>query len=136
MIYVDSNIFIFYAISDEKTEEKSFLSKNVLLKVAEGKLEASTSSLTWDELVWSVRKILGNEIALQKGQKFLEFPNLKILNVNQEVIGEAQRILEKYNIKPRDAIHASCAIRNNIKEIASDDPDFDKISELKRVKLE
>ena len=136
MIYLDSNVFIFYVISDEKTEEKSRLSKNILLKVAEGKLEAATSSLTWDELVWSVKKIIGIEIAKTGGKKFLEFPNLKILNVDVGVVNEAQKILEKYNLKPRDSMHAACAIKNNITQIISDDPDFDKVKELKRIGLE
>jgi len=136
MAYLDSNVFIYYVISDEKTEEKSLLSKNILIKAAGGKLDAATSSVTWDELVWSVKKISGLDAAKAEGKKFLEFPNLKILGVDVNVIAEAQKVLEKYNLKPRDAIHAGCAIKNGIKEIISDDPDFDKVSELKRITLD
>ena len=136
MIYIDSNIFIYPVIADENTEEKSHLSKNILIKIAEGKLDARTSVLTWDELVWSVKKFIGQEIAKEEGKKFLEFPNLRILNIDENIINEAQKILEEYDLKPRDSIHAACAIKNNIKEIVSDDPDFDKISEIRRIRLE
>ena len=136
MIYIDSNVFIYPIIADENTEEKSHLSKNVLIKIAEGKLDARTSVLTWDELVWSVKKFIGQEIAKEEGKKFLEFPNLRILNIDENIINEAQKILEEYDLKPRDSIHAACAIKNNIKEIVSDDPDFDKISEIRRIRLE
>ena len=136
MIYLDSNVFIYYVISDEKTEEKSLLSKNILIKIAEGKLDAATSSVTWDELIWSVKKVVGVDIAKTEGKKFLEFPNLRILNVDASVINEAQKILEKYNLKPRDSMHAACAIKNNMTQIISDDPDFDKVKELERIGLE
>lgn len=99
-------------------------------------MKAATASLTWDELVWSIRKICGAEIAIDEGKRFLEFPNLKILSIDEKTIKEAQEIVEKYKLKPRDAIHVSCAIKNNIKEIISDDCDFDKIKEIKRVRLE
>lgn len=136
MIYLDSNVFVYPVIADEKTEEKSRLSKKVLMKIGEGKLDASTSVLTWDELVWNVKKFISLEIAKIEGKKFLEFPNLKILTINEEIVKEAQKIMENSGLKPRDSIHAACAIKNNIKEIVTDDPDFDKVSELKRIKLE
>jgi predicted nucleic acid-binding protein len=73
---------------------------------------------------------------MKDGKFFLEFPNLKILKIDSEVIKEAQKLVETYKLKPRDAIHAACAIKNNIKEIISDDPDFGKVKEIKRIKLE
>ena len=39
-------------------------------------------------------------------------------------------------MKPKDAIHSACAIKNGIKEIISDDPDFDTLKEAKRILLE
>lgn len=136
MIYLDSNVFIYPVISEEKTERKASAAKKILFRVAEGDLEAATSSLTWDELVWVVRKFLGIKAGLKEGEKLLEFPNLKILTIDEKVIKEAQKIAKKYELKPRDAIHVGCVIKNNIKEIISDDPDFDRIKEVKRVKLE
>jgi len=34
MRYIDSNVFIYLVIADEKTERKVLLSKNILLKIA------------------------------------------------------------------------------------------------------
>jgi predicted nucleic acid-binding protein len=70
MRYLDSNVFIYPVIADEKTERKAFLAKKILLKIAEGSLEAATASLTWDELIWSVRKISGLEIAIKEERNF------------------------------------------------------------------
>lgn len=136
MIYLDANIFIYPVIYEESVEKKVLNAKNILIKVAEGTLEGATASLTWDELTWVIRKTLGTKIAIEEGRKFLKFPNLRILNIDERTIKEAQRIAERYGLKPRDAIHVGCAIRNNIKEIISDDPDFDRVKEIKRIKLE
>lgn len=136
MIYLDANVFIYPVIYDKTVEKKALNAKNILIKMAEGALKCATASLTWDELTWIVRKTLGTKIAIEEGKKFLEFPNLKILSIDEKVIKEAQKIVERYKLKPRDAIHAGCAIKNNIREIISDDPDFDKIKEIKRIELE
>jgi len=135
MIYVDTNVFVYPIIYDETVERKVLEAKKVLIRIAEGSLEAMTASLTWDELTWIVRKTLGSKIAVEEGRKFLEFPNLKIVSVDERVIKEAQRIVERYGAKPRDAIHAGCAIKHRVREIISDDPDFDRIKEIRRVRL-
>jgi predicted nucleic acid-binding protein len=135
MYYVDTNVFIYPIIYDE-TERKALNAKNILIKIAEGSLECITASLTWDELTWIIRKTLGVKIAIEEGRRFLKFPNLKIVSVDEKIIREAQKIVEKYKVKPRDAIHASCAVKNKVKEIISDDPDFDKIKEIRRIELD
>ena len=56
--------------------------------------------------------------------------------VEESTIRRAQRFVEKYKLKPRDAIHAATAISHGISQIISDDPDFDKVSELERIGLE
>lgn len=136
MKYLDSNVFIYPVIAAEKTEKKAALAKSVLIKLAEGSLRGYTATLTWDELVWSVRRFIDVKTAIIEGRKFLDFPNLKLLRVDESVIRSAQEIIQKYNIKPRDAIHVGCAIKNGIREMISDDEDFDKIKEIKRVVLE
>ncbi len=134
MVYIDSNVFIYSVISN--SEELSALTKNILLKIAEGKLSAITSVLTWDEFVWIARRTLGPDLAEIEGSKFLNLPNLKFVSTDEHVIREAQRILEEYKLKPRDAIHAAAAISSGVTEIITDDQDFDAVKELKRVSIE
>lgn len=134
--YLDANIFIFPVVENEEIDRRAKLSKEILLKVAEGSLDAATSSLTWDELVWAVKKFIGEKESIEEGSKFLQLPNLKILEVDAEVLVKAQKLMSIYKLRPRDSIHAACAIKNNIGEIITDDPDFDKVKELKRISLE
>jgi len=132
MIYLDTNIFI-YPISGTGIKSESCI--NILSKVFKGELEAATSILTWDEFQYSLRKIIGKEKAIEESSIFLKSPNLKFIKADSEIISKAQELTEKYTLKPRDAIHAATAIINKIPKIVSDDSDFDKVKEIKRIKI-
>ena len=114
MLYVDSNIFLYPVIYKLETVEEARESRDFLLKISEGLIEACTATIIWDEVVWVVRKVFGLKPSIELGRRFLEFPNLKLLSVKRSVILRAQRLMEKYKIKPRDAIHAATALENNI----------------------
>jgi len=133
LLYVDSNIFLYPIIYKLEAVEEARESKNFLLKISEGLVEACTATITWDEIVWVVRKIFGLKPSIELGRKFLEFPNLKLLNVKRSIVLRAQGLMEKYEIKPRDAIHAATALENGIETIVSYDRDFDKLEEIKRL---
>jgi len=134
MIYIDSNVFIYPVIYNNKVSGV-VKAKEYLLKIAKGQLKACTASLTWDELVWIVRKISDINSAIQEGKRFLEFPYLQILNIDHNILQKAQELLEEYCLKPRDAIHAAAALVNNINQIVSDDDDFDRIKGVKRLSI-
>ncbi len=130
MIYIDSNIFIYATINNDEIGEQC---RDFLRKVAEKEIKASTSFLTWDEVVYSIRKNKGKEIADKEGEKLLKFPNIEFIKVESNIMSKAQEVMIKYNLKPRDSIHAATAITKEINQIKSDDSDFDKIKELKRI---
>ena len=132
MIYLDTNIFVYAAINNGKLGEKC---RKLLFEIVEHKIQAYTSIITWDEVVYAIWKKKGREKALEEGKIFLTLPNINFLNTNRNTVAKAQEIIEKYNLKPRDAIHVASALTNNIKEIISDDPDFDKVKEIKRRKI-
>ena len=130
--YIDANIFLNPVLyKDKKAEECN----NILVQIMNNEITAVTSYLTWDEFVHVARKLLGRDIAVMEGEKFLRFPNLTFIKVDGNVMSKAQELITKYNIKPRDAIHAASALVNGIGDIISDDSDFDKIKELRRVEI-
>ena len=100
----------------------------------EGKnIQAYTSTLTWDEVSYVVESTLGKTDSIEVGKKFLNFPFLRFIPVDDEIIRRSQPIREKYNVKPGDSINLSCAMERNLSEIISDDTDFDGIKEIKRI---
>jgi len=135
MPYLDSNVFIYPVIYQAISEPKAKMAKEILLNVEVGKMDAYTSTLTWDEVVWVVSKTLGRSEGINQGKKLLGFPNLKFVSAENSVISRAQRLSEKYRINPRDAIHVASALEKKIVEIISDDSELDIIEETRRIPL-
>ncbi|MDK2384709.1 MAG: type II toxin-antitoxin system VapC family toxin [Candidatus Korarchaeota archaeon] len=132
MLYIDSNVFIYPLIYDTEVEEAG-RSRQFLKRIASGEVMAYTSTLSWDELVWVVRKVDGVESSVRAGRLFLNFPHLRFLTVTKNTLLRAQEIMEKYGVKPRDSIHAASAFENGITTLVSYDTDFDKVEGLRRL---
>ena len=132
MIYLDSNVFINAILYDDVKGQQS---RN-LLSFIQAEQPAATSALTFDEVNWIVRKAKGLELSLIASKNLLEIQNLEFLDVNITILWKAYNIIKEYGIAPRDAIHAACAISNNIAIIVSEDEHFDNVKELKRKTVE
>ena len=132
-VYIDTNIFLNPILYDVSKNQEAKKSKNFLEEIITNKKIGFTSVLTWDEFVWILRKTLGINIAIEKGKKFLVFPNLKIVKLSLTTINRAQDIVSNYRVHPRDAIHAASALENKINKIVSFDGDFDIINEIERI---
>jgi len=134
MHYIDANVFI-YPVLYEEQNLKAKNSKRILLSIERGELSAYTSTLTWDEVVWTIRKTLGRDQAIDQGKKLLGFLNLQWIDVDDNVLSQAQALLTKYNLHPRDSIHIASAIDRKIENFISDDADIDLVKEIKREPL-
>lgn len=134
MIYVDANVFVYLSCYGEETPENISSLEKIGRLVREKQL-LGTSTLTWDEVAWIATKNFGNEKAQEVSERLLfNIPRLTFLSVNLNTVHSAQEFF-KQGIRPRDAIHAACALENKCKEILSDDADFDKIIGLKRIPI-
>ena len=135
MPYIDANIFIYPVMYAEEQEPKVKQAKKILLQIENGELSAYTSTLTWDEVVWIIRKAMGRDVALSQGQKLLGFLNLQWIVADENILSQAQALMSKYNLHPRDSIHVASAIYRKINSIISDDLDIDQVKEIKRISL-
>ena len=133
MIYLDANVFLYALLYDPSAIPEAEQSRKILARVCEGNLSAATGALSWDEIVYIVRKLSGQKAAIEAGERFLVFPNLRILDIDLSTLRKAQELAAQYSMKPRDAIHAGCAIRSGIHDFLTDDRDFDRVQELRRV---
>jgi predicted nucleic acid-binding protein len=135
MPYIDSNVFIYPAIYQTESQQKAKKAKEILLKIEKGEISAHTSTLTWEEVVWVVGKLLSRDDGINQGKKLLGFPNLEFINVDEGILTLAQNLLNKYKLSPRDSIHAASAVSRKIKAVISDDKDFDQVKEITRTPL-
>ena len=135
MQYVDSNVFLYSVLYSPDLELKAKRAKEILQKIENKELFAATSTLTWDEVVWVATKLLGRSGGITLGQKLLGFPNLEFISVDEAIIAQAQSLMDKYKLSPRDSIHVASALSRKATIIISDDEDFDQIKEIKRAPL-
>ncbi len=108
----------------------------ILKEVAKEKIEGYTDIFYLQEIL--DRYFYINEIF--KGKKiFYAFKNIvtDIFSITPEDFDLSYKLYKKNKeISPRDLIHAAVGINNNITEILSiDGPGFDKLKEIKRIKL-
>lgn len=117
------------------TDANASKSREIISSIERQLISGSTSALTFDEVVFVIRKIAGFEKSLIAGENFLNINNLRFVKVDYQLILLAHDLIKKYRLNPRDAIHTACAINNNIKTIISDDSDFDAVKEIERISI-
>ena len=128
MIYLDANIFL-HAILNDKAKGQS--ARKLLEDISAGRIEASTSCLTWDEVLWKAQKVFDPNQALEASNALLSIPNLRFVPVDKQTIAGTSKMVQGYGLHPRDAIHASAALLLKA-QMLSEDRDFDKVKELRR----
>ena len=127
--YLDSNVFIYADLNQEDIGDRA---RSLLREVQDGKQPASTSALTFDELVWTVKKHRDLEQAIIAGEAFLGLSGLDIVQVSGDLLSIALELIRRYQLDPRDSIHAASALLERAEVIVSTDKHFDKVKELKR----
>jgi len=131
-MYTDAGVFVLSLIGDERAPYVS-ASKGFVESVVRGERAVSTSVLTWDEVVYVVRRLLGPEDSQAKAEDLLALPNVTWISADMAVIRGASALYRDLPIRPRDAIHAASAIQSGEREIVSEDKVFDRVPGIRRV---
>ncbi len=129
--YIDANIFVYSIVNNENLGDKC---RSILNAIQNSTIIGVTSCLTFDEILWSVRKI-DPESVIEAGSNILNL-NLKFIEVSKTILHKTLEIVKEFNLKPRDAIHAATMKVYNIKNLISEDSDFDKINWIRRKNIE
>ena len=128
--YLDSNVLIYAILYSGEIAEKS---KEYLRKASDGEFKAYTSALTWDEVVYAVRRVAGMEESIKVGEILLKMAFIEFLDVDLAICESAQKLVNKYRLLPRDAIHAAFALKYCDGIMVSGDKDFDVVEGLRRI---
>ena len=130
MIYLDANVFVYSSLNRKALGDKSRL---IVSEVQRGKMFAATSALSFDELVWAVKRQRNESDGAAAGEVLLNMPGLTILDIKLDTLSSALGLLKMYHLNPRDSIHAASALIAKAEYIVSEDPDFDVLTtEIKR----
>ncbi len=130
-MYIDANFLITARL---EAGEKGERAGRITSEIQNGK-KAVTSALVIDEVMWVLRKNKRPEIIRQVVEDIYATPNFGVTSVSSAAPLLALDIMERYNLKPRDAFHVAVMRELGINEIISDDADFDKVPGIKRRKI-
>ncbi|HKJ96231.1 MAG TPA: type II toxin-antitoxin system VapC family toxin [Thermoplasmataceae archaeon] len=82
--YIDSNVFLYPVLYNELKESET--AREILSKIEGKDIQAYASTLTWDEVSYVVELTLGKTDAIEVGKKFLNFPFLRFISVDDDVL--------------------------------------------------
>ena len=102
-------------------------SRSLLRRVEGGELEASTSTLTFDEVAWAVKRHRGLDQAASAGEALVNMAGLQLVSVDESIARSSITLMRRYSFDPRDSIHAASAIRSGAESIVSTDQHFDRM---------
>ncbi|MBO3754510.1 MAG: type II toxin-antitoxin system VapC family toxin [Candidatus Brockarchaeota archaeon] len=91
--------------------------------------------LVVDEVLYMSRKYgVAYDVTLDF-LKSIILPYTEVVPVDEEDFKPIGKYLVKYNLKPSDAIHLATMEKVGVGSIVSEDEDFDKVKEVKRIWL-
>jgi len=137
-IYLDTNAFYFFFFDDNNYSKGI---KKVISSITAGQNEGITSSLTLDELSYSILMRLiekkynshPTEILRKNRNVIAEFSGIRIIPADRDVCSLIPIYMKKYSLLPRDCIHLATMHHNECDQILSTDTDFDNISGISRI---
>lgn len=120
--YLDSNVLIYLSNKDSVGYDES---RKVLLNLVEFESLIFVSSLVWDEMLYSIRN--KNDLNLSKELSTLfRIQYFKTIPVSVN-IKKVVSVMERYNLRPRDAFHLVTAIENKSQYFTTFDNDFEEV---------
>lgn len=134
-VYLDTNVFIFASLGDEG-DIRTQKARELLQRIIEGKETGHTSLLAIDEFVWTViKQKKDRKTAIEQGLRLHTLP-IHFIPLITSISLRALHLMQRYQISPRDALHASSCMEVKATGLVTDDSDFDQIKEVKRLKLQ
>jgi predicted nucleic acid-binding protein len=129
-VFLDTNIFLYAAGASHPQREAC---AKLLRRVADGSLDATINSEVVQEILYVLTRRGRREDGVKlAGHLTSLFPDL--LAVTREDVVEACELLRHYPaLSVRDAVHVGTMLHNGLKTLVSVDPDFDQVSEIRRV---
>jgi len=132
-VFVDAPLLIYLnTLTDEGLRASyTFFYESLL-----SRFKAYTDVLVLDEVLYVSHRKYG--VPYETSISFIEsavLPYVSVLNLAEREYQVAVEVVKKHEVRPSDALHVGAMKINGIELIASEDRDFDKIEEIKRLWL-
>ncbi len=132
MIFIDANIFLRAILQDDR--EKAANCLKFLGRVDRGELEAATSVLVLNEILWVLEGLGVGRQEIVKRLKAIAASNVRVLDCgNSSAVLESLHVYEELGVDFIDALNSCTARENGIMKITSYDEHFDRIKFIERI---
>ena len=130
-VFIDANLLVY--LNTLTTEEIRRPYESFYLNLAV-EHRMYTDALVLDEVIYiSKKRYLVPYVTTLSFIESIVLPYITILPLSEAEYNEAAKIIEKYNVKPSDALHIGAMRTNDINVAASEDEELDRIEEIKRI---
>ncbi|MGD2248547.1 MAG: PIN domain-containing protein [Candidatus Methanofastidiosia archaeon] len=150
LVFIDSNIFLYFILEHPLYFNSC---RNFLERVEKGEIMGFINSIVFSETYFTYMKIQIKEtcdITLRKVFEFIKkdpaiiktidtepvdmvfkMPNMYLITVLRETLDLFGNFISKYTLLPNDTLHALTCFNNKIRDIATNDSDFERVDFLK-----
>ncbi|MEM2208717.1 MAG: type II toxin-antitoxin system VapC family toxin [Nitrososphaerota archaeon] len=129
-IFIDSCFLIYLNIM---TDDKRKILEDFFKKLLKEQL--FINMLIIDEVLYISKKYgFHYDVTLDFLRNIL-LPYIEIIPIEEKDLKLIEKFLLNYNLKPSNAIHLATMEKVGIKNIVTEDEDFDKVKEVKRIWL-
>ena len=125
VVGLDTSVFIYHLESYEKYRN---LTQQIFSSIEHGDCSAITSVLTLLELNVRPFQLKQPEVAHHYETLLVNFPNLKIVDIDRDISRKAAQLRAKYNIRTPDAIQIASCILNGSKYYLTNDKDLVRLN--------
>ena len=130
-VFIDANLLVY--LNTLTTEEIRRTYESFYLNLAV-EHRMYTDALVLDEVIYiSKKRYLVPYVTTLSFIESIVLPYITVLPLSEAEYNEAAKIIEKYNVKPSDALHIGAMRTNDINVAASEDEELDRIEEIKRI---
>ena len=130
MRFVDSSVFIYVLVKSPKDDYMT--AKRILQRIEEGEETITNTAVIQEIIDW-----LENNNKRREIETFLAAINsyitMKKAKISWNEIMEAIGDMKKYDLDLVDALTLQTMKKNDVKEIYTNDKDFDRVKEVKRI---
>jgi len=128
--FVDSNVFIYVLVKSPKDDYET--AKRILQRIEEGEAAITNTAVVQEIVDWLEYNNKRREV-----EKFLTAINsyitMKKAEVSWNEMMEAISDMKKYDLDFVDALILQTMKKNNVKEIYTNDKDFNRVKGIRRI---
>lgn len=125
--YIDSNVFVY---ASSRNDALGQAARRLLQTIQAGTVQAVTSCLTFDEVIYVLKKMFPDNV-FAAGEQILNL-DIKFLAADKSLLHSMLHIVNTHHLQPRDALHLATMQAHHITTLISDDKDFDTIHSIER----